>query len=148
MGSATESVFDQNKPSVAALNDHRQIATVPTQGRRAVGLLPVEMAQLQTTAATKVLQLHGRSAALVNNHCQLAAVSTEGGLLLLFRQKGAWSSLSSAATPGHQQANQQQQRRGADQSSKRELLSRGRELRGGVRPESWGRESGGVPWPG
>ena len=101
MGSATESVFDQNKPSVAALNDHRQIATVPTQGRRAVGLLVVEMAQLQTTAATKVLQLHGGSAALVNNHSQLAAVATEGRLLLLLRQKQALSSLSSAATPGH-----------------------------------------------
>ena len=87
MGSATESVFDQNKPSVAALNDHGQIAAVPAQGRRAVGLLPVEMAQLQTTAATKVLQLHGGSAALVNDHSQLAAISTECGLLLLLRQK-------------------------------------------------------------
>ena len=85
MGSATESILDQNKPSVAALNDHRQIATVPTQGRRAVGLLPVEMAQLQTTAATQVLQLHGGSTALVNNHSQPAAISTEGGLLLLLR---------------------------------------------------------------
>ena len=113
-----------------------------------MGLLPVEMAQRQTTTATKIPQLHGVSAALVNNHSQLAAVSTEGGLLLLFRQKGPWSPLSSAATPGNQQANQQQQCRGADQSSKRELLSRGRELRGGVRPESWGRVLGGVSWPG
>jgi len=64
--------------------------------------LPVEMAQLQTTAASKVPQLHGGSAALVNNYSKLAAVSTEGGLLLLFWQKGTWSPLSSAATPGHQ----------------------------------------------
>ena len=87
MGSAIESVFDQNKPPVAALNNHGQIATIPAQGGRAVGLLPVQMAQRQSTAATKVLQLHGGSAALVNNHGQLAAVSTEGGLLLLLRQK-------------------------------------------------------------
>ena len=147
MGSTAESVFNQNKPSVATLNNHGQIATVPAQRGGAVGLLSVQMAQGQTTAATQVLQLHGGSAALVNNHGQLAAVSTDRGLLLLVSQKGSRSSLSSAATPDHQQANQQQ-RREADQSSKRELLSRGRELRGGVRPESCGRELGGDSWPG
>ena len=102
MGSAIDSIFDQNKPTITALNDHSQITTIPAQRRRAVGLLTVQMAQLQTSASTKVFQLHGGSAALVNNHSQLAAVSTEGGLLLLFRQKGTWSPLSSAATPGHQ----------------------------------------------
>ena len=102
MGSSIQSVFDQNKPSVAALNNHGQIPTVPAQGGRAVGLLPVQMAQGQTTASTKIFQLHGGSAALINNHGQLAAVSTDGGLLLLLRQKGSGSSLSSATTPGHQ----------------------------------------------
>tara|TARA_B100001059_G_C17685441_1_gene502078 strand:+ start:483 stop:791 length:309 start_codon:yes stop_codon:yes gene_type:complete len=102
MGSAIDSIFDQNKPTITALNDHSQITTIPAQRRRAVGLLTVQMAQLQTSASTKVFQLHGGSAALVNNHSQLAAVSTEGWLLLLLRQKGAWSPLSSAATPGHQ----------------------------------------------
>ena len=142
MGSAGESVFDQHKSSDAALNDHGQIATVPAQRRRAVGLLPVQMAQRQTITATQVPQLHGGSAALVHDHGQLAAVTAEGRLLLLFRDQGAWSPLSSAATTSRAQANQQQQRRKADQSSKRELLSRGRELRGGVRPESCGRALG------
>ena len=85
MGSATESVFDQNKPSVAALNDHRQIATVPTQGRRAVGLMPVQMAQGKAAATTEILQLHGGSAALINDQGQLAAITAECRFLLLIR---------------------------------------------------------------
>ena len=52
-----------------------------------MGLLPAQMAQGETTATAKILQLHGGSAALVNDHCQLAAISTECGLLLLLRQK-------------------------------------------------------------
>ena len=32
MGPAVESVFNQNQPSVAALNDHGQIAPIPAQG--------------------------------------------------------------------------------------------------------------------
>jgi|TARA_B100000085_G_scaffold247781_1_gene242390 hypothetical protein len=100
MGSAGEPVFDQNKPSVATLNDHGQIATVPAQRRRAMGLLPVQMAERQATTATQIPQLHGGSAALVDNHGELAAVSTEGRLLLLLWEQGAWCSLSSAATPG------------------------------------------------
>ena len=53
-----------------------------------MGLLPVQMAQGETTATAKILQLHGGSAALVNDHSQLAAISTECGLLLLLlRQK-------------------------------------------------------------
>ena len=31
MSAPIESVLDQNKPSVTALNDHGQIATVPAQ---------------------------------------------------------------------------------------------------------------------
>ena len=112
-----------------------------------MGLLPAQMAQGETTATAKILQLHGGSAALVNDHSQLAAISTECRLLLLLRQKRARSPLGSAAASDYPQADQQQQRRDADQSSKRELLSRGRELRGGVRPGSWERVPGVVSWP-
>jgi hypothetical protein len=31
MGPAVESVFDQNQPSIAALDDHGQIAPIPAQ---------------------------------------------------------------------------------------------------------------------
>ena len=84
MSAAIESVFNQNKPSVAALNDHGQIATVPAQGRRAVGLMPVQMAQRKPVAATtEILQLHGGSAALINDQGQLAAITAECRFLLL-----------------------------------------------------------------
>ena len=83
MSSATESVFDQNKSSVSTLNDHGQIATVPAQRWRAMGLLPVQMSQWQTTTSTQVSQLHGGSAALIHNQGQLAAISAESRLLLL-----------------------------------------------------------------
>jgi len=104
------------------------------------------MAQGEATAPAKILQLHGGSAALVDDHSQLAAISTECGLLLLLRQKRARSPMGSAAASDYPQADQQQ-RRDADQSSKRELLSRGRELRGGVRPGSSERVPGVVSWP-
>ena len=113
-----------------------------------MGLMSVQVAQGQTASSAQVLQLDRGSAALVNNQRQLAPVSTECRFLLLLREKGSRSPLGPAAAPSCQQANQQQQRREAGQSSKRELLSRGRELRGGVRPESWGRVFGEDSWPG
>ena len=86
MSAAIESVFNQNKPAVAALNDHGQIAPVPAQGRRAVGLMPVQMAQRKPVAATtEILQLHGGSAALINDQSQLAAITAECRFLLLIR---------------------------------------------------------------
>ena len=104
-----------------------------------MGLMSVQVAQGQTASSAQVLQLDRGSAALVNNQCQLASVSTECRFLLLLREKGFRSPPDSAAATDCQQADQQQQRGEAGQSSKRELLSRGRELRGGVRPESGGR---------
>ena len=85
MSAAIESVFNQNKPAVAALNDHGQIAPVPAQGRRAVGLMPVQMAQGKAAATTEILQLHGGSAALINDQSQLAAITAECRFLLLIR---------------------------------------------------------------
>jgi len=86
MSAAIESVFNQNKPPVAALNDHGQIAPVPAQGRRAVGLMPVQMAQGKAAATTtEILQLHSGSAALINDQGKLAAITAECRFLLLIR---------------------------------------------------------------
>lgn len=113
-----------------------------------MGLMSVQMAQGETASSTQVLQLDRGSAALVNNQRQFAAISTQCGFLLLLREQRSRSPLGPAAATACEQADQQEQRREAGQSSKRELLSRGRELRGGVRPESWGRVLGVDSWPG
>ena len=104
-----------------------------------MGLMSVQVAQGQTASSAQVLQLDRGSAALVNNQCQFAAISTQCGFLLLLREQGSRRPLGPAAATACQQADQQEQRREAGQSSKRELLSRGRELRGGVRAGSCGR---------
>ena len=101
------------------------------------------MTEWQRPPIPKILQLNRRAAALVCNHRQLATITAQGGFLLLFRQERSRGTLRSAAAPGRHQADHEQQQRGeADQSSKRELLSRGRELRGGVRPGPVGAQLG------
>ena len=108
-----------------------------------MGLVSVEMTEWQRPPIPKIFQLNRRAAALVRNHRQLASITAQGRFLLLFRQERSRGTLGSAAAPGRHQADHEQQQRGeADQSSKRELLSRGRELRGGVRPGSCGRPAG------
>ena len=108
-----------------------------------MGLVSIEVAKWQRSPIPKIFQLNRRAAALVRNHRQLASITAQGRFLLLFRQERSRGTLGSAAAPGRHQADHEQQQRGeVDQSSKRELLSRGRELRGGVRPGSCGRTAG------
>ena len=101
-----------------------------------MGLVSIEMTEWQRPPIPKIFQLNRRAAALVRNHCQLATITAQGRFLLLFRQERSRRTLRSAAAPGRHQTDRKQQQRGeADQSSKRELLSRGplcrgRELRG------------------
>jgi hypothetical protein len=108
MGAAAETILNQNESSIAALDDHCQIAPVPAQGRGAVGLMPVEMAQGQGTTAAEVLQLHRGSSPLIHDHGEFAAVAAQGRLLLLFGQKRTRCPLCSAAAPGDDQAGDQQ----------------------------------------
>lgn len=108
-----------------------------------MGLVSIEVAKWQRSPIPKIFQLNRRAAALVRDHRQLASITAQGRFLLLFRQESSRGTLGSAAAPGrHQADHEQQQRSEVDQSSKRELLSRGRELRGGVRPGSCGRTAG------
>ena len=91
------------------------------------------MAELQKLPTLEIPQLHGWAPALVSDHSQFAAIATQAGLLLLVWHKTTRSATASAAAASLGEASQQKHQDQALQSSNRELLSRGRELRGGVR---------------
>ena len=110
--------------------------------------MPFQLGQRQRRTAAEVAQLHGGSAALFGDHRQVATAAAQGWVLLTAITQGASGPLgpgghAASQAKGHQ-ADQQRADEGA-QSSKRELLSRGRELRGAGRlllaPEL-GREDG------
>ena len=91
------------------------------------------MAELQKLPALEIPQLHGWSPALIDDYGQFAAIPTQAGLLLLGWCQSTRSSAASAAAASLGKTSQQEHQDQTLQSSKRELLSRGRELRGGVR---------------
>ena len=91
------------------------------------------MAKLQQLPAFEISQLHCGASTLISDDSQSAAVATEAGLLLLGRDQTVWCPTASATAARCAQASQKEHQDQAFQSSNRELLSRGRELRGGVR---------------
>ena len=92
-----------------------------------------EVTELQKLPALEVPQLHGWASALVGDDSQFAAIATQAGLLLLGWCQPTRSPTASAAAASRGETSQQEHQDPAVQSSNRELLSRGRELRGGVR---------------
>ena len=116
-----------------------------------MGLMPVQLGQRQRRTAAEVAQLNGGSTALFGDHRQVATTAAQGWILLTAIPEGASSPLGSGAHAASKaerhQADQQRAEEGA-QSSKRELLSRGRELRGAGRlppAPALGREDGPGP---
>ena len=91
------------------------------------------MAKLQQLTAFEISQLHSGASTLVSDDSQSVAIATEAGLLLLGGDQPAWCPMASATAARCAQASQEEHQDQSFQSSNRELLSRGRELRGGVR---------------
>jgi hypothetical protein len=83
MGSPGEPIFNQRHAPIAPLGDHGEVAAVPTQRRRAVGLMAIEVPRGQRLATAQVAQLHRGTAPLLHDHGQHVAVATDGGFLLL-----------------------------------------------------------------
>ena len=96
-------------------------------------LVSREVAELEAFPAPEIPQFHGGASTLVSDDSQSAAIATEAGLLLLYELRPTWSSTASTTAASCGETNQQKHQDEAVQSSNRELLSRGRELRGGVR---------------
>ena len=114
-----------------------------------MGLMARKMPERQDLPVAQVAQLHRWSPLLFHDHGQFFTAAAQGWILLaaiLQSTRGAFSRAD--ATCDHKAADQgdQQLKQGrmvSVQSSKRELLSRGRELRGVGRSDRAGGVAGG-----
>ena len=107
-----------------------------------MGLMPFQAGKRQQPSVRQGAQLHGGSPPLRADHGQEAPVTAEGWILLAAIHQSACGLFLAAAagTDAERQHHEQQRADPAAQSSKRELLSRGRLvccrllLEGGVLP--------------
>ena len=93
-----------------------------------MGLMASELRH-RLVAAVHPAQSNRRSALELRDHRQQASVTTEGGILLAAAHPGVAGSLNPGTAAQQANGQQEQQERRSDrlQSSKRELLSRGRD---------------------
>ena len=131
--------------------DQGQIAAVPAERRRTVGLMAAELGNRLSGAVVRS-QHHRGAPPKGAHHGQKTTVATESGILLGTVKPGIAGPFH-PATAAHQAGGQQDQQGRSEpvQSSKRELLSRGRglaplrELRGAGRLPFSVREDSGRP---
>ena len=124
-------IFNDGLPAGTPLDQEGQVAAVPTQGGGTVGLMPPQVPQGKHLAAAALLQQNGGAAAALDEGSQQTTITAQGRLLAVLSTVEADRTgrlpAQSASADGQQHASHHQcsgvQR---PQSSKRELLSRGR----------------------